>query len=649
MMIKHLPFFFLLFFSIVVRSQSVVINEIDSDTPSTDVMEFIELKTATPNMSLDGYVVVLYNGSNDQSYAAFDLDGYNSDANGLFVLGNSSVSPTPSLIFSNNTLQNGADAVALYQDDASSFPSGTAVTATNLIDAIVYDTSDADDTGLLTGLGKTEQINENENSDKDHQSIQRKADGTYEVKAPTPDALNEGGGVVQTSITISTPKTEYNEGDVIDLTFTASDTLTADLILTYTLENGEFNSGDFTGGLTATIDSGTMSVSMQITLVDDTLHEDIETAIVKFVDLDAQYQAQNDNYPITVYDNDYTTSPWGTPLNPTYGLVSSTAPEGYYDSLDGKSGQGLKDAITAIIADPTTVRAQTYGDIWDILKEADENPENNDQVWLVYTEQGRYKSLQQGSDGGVGKWNREHIYPQSRGGFSDGTSSTADGKDVYMSTDATHLEHAHGDGFNLRPADPTENSTRNNHDYGEDYDGPSGTKGSWRGDVARSLFFDALRYDGLSLVPGNPDDSTVGQLGDLDSLLVWNKRDKPDDYEMHRNNVIYTWQYNRNPFIDLPDLADYVFGDKQDQVWNSSTAVVQSPNLKITYSNPVTRNMYFNQNIKGNLDIYNILGEKLYSSPIDGNKVDLGLLDQGIYLFVLQTGNATLKGKMLKK
>jgi hypothetical protein len=64
-MIKKSLFFLLLLFSIVVRSQTVVINEIDSDTPSNDVLEFIELKTNVPNMSLDGYVVVLYNGSNE--------------------------------------------------------------------------------------------------------------------------------------------------------------------------------------------------------------------------------------------------------------------------------------------------------------------------------------------------------------------------------------------------------------------------------------------------------------------------------------------------------------------------------------------------------------------------------------------------------
>ena len=96
-------------------------------------------------------MVVFYNGSNDQSYAAFDLDGFFTDANGYFTLGNAAV-PGSDLVFAGNLLQNGADAVALYAGDASSFPTGTLVTTTNLQDAVVYGTSDADDPGLLALL-----------------------------------------------------------------------------------------------------------------------------------------------------------------------------------------------------------------------------------------------------------------------------------------------------------------------------------------------------------------------------------------------------------------------------------------------------------------------------------------------------------------
>ena len=96
-------------------------------------------------------------------------------------------------------LQNGADAVALYADDASNFPNGTPVTTTNLLDAIVYDTSDADDAELLVLLNADQpQVDENGGGDKDNQSSQRCPNGsggalntdTYAQFAPTPGDVN---------------------------------------------------------------------------------------------------------------------------------------------------------------------------------------------------------------------------------------------------------------------------------------------------------------------------------------------------------------------------------------------------------------------------------------------------------------------------
>lgn len=176
-----------------VLAQNVVINELDADTESTDVLEFVELY-GDPGASLDGYVLVFYNGNGDVSYAAYDLDGYSLDANGFFLLGNTAVVPTPSIIFPSNGLQNGADGVALYLDDAANFPAGTAVTDVNLVDAVVYGTSDSDATGLLTVLtpGRP-QVDENLNGNKDFESCQRCFDGgvDFYVTTPSPGASND--------------------------------------------------------------------------------------------------------------------------------------------------------------------------------------------------------------------------------------------------------------------------------------------------------------------------------------------------------------------------------------------------------------------------------------------------------------------------
>ncbi len=166
-----------LLLAVVTARADVLINEVDADTESTDVLEFVEL-FGDPLTSLDGLVVVFYNGSGDVVYDAFDLDGFALDGDGFFLLGNAGVVPTPSIIFPSNGLQNGADAVALYAGDAADFPNGTPVTTAGLLDAVVYDTNDADDPGLLVLLDTGQpQLNEDAGGDKDVHANMRCPDG----------------------------------------------------------------------------------------------------------------------------------------------------------------------------------------------------------------------------------------------------------------------------------------------------------------------------------------------------------------------------------------------------------------------------------------------------------------------------------------
>ncbi len=176
-----------------VATPTIVINEIDSDTPGTDTAEFIELfDGGAGNTPLDGLVVVLFNGSNDQSYRTIDLAGHTTNADGYFVIGNSAVGPD--LVIPQNTLQNGADAVALYSGTAADFPNGTAPTSTNLLDAVVYGTGDADDPELLAAFGPTVQFDEDALGDKDTDSIGRDPNGTggfVTLDTPTPGSAND--------------------------------------------------------------------------------------------------------------------------------------------------------------------------------------------------------------------------------------------------------------------------------------------------------------------------------------------------------------------------------------------------------------------------------------------------------------------------
>jgi len=162
----------------------IIISEVDADTPGTDTEEFVELN-GPANASLDGYVIVFINGSGDASYRCEDLDGFTLDANGFFTLG--SLNSADLDLGASNIIQNGADAIALYQVvDCSAVPTCPNGTA-DLTDAIVYDTNDGDDSGLLTCLGETIQFNESENGNSDMESNQWNG-STYVLGTPTPNA-----------------------------------------------------------------------------------------------------------------------------------------------------------------------------------------------------------------------------------------------------------------------------------------------------------------------------------------------------------------------------------------------------------------------------------------------------------------------------
>jgi endonuclease I len=641
----------------------VVINEIDVDMTGSDVKEFIELKSTTPNFSLDGYVLVLYNETNSLSYYAIDLDGYSTDINGIFLSGNTAVSPAPSLVFPNGKIQNGPDVIALYQANATDFPDGTLATSTNLVNAIAYSTAAATATNLMAILGLTVSTNENMNGLATTQSIQRKNDGTYEVKTPTPGMNNDGSGIILNYITVSTSQTNYNEGDVFDFVFTTSQPVTgSDLLFNFTLVNGNFMVNDYTNtNLTVLIPVGQTTASNTCTLFDDITDEGDEELLIDIQSVPTGYVINNDNLILRVYDNDYVVQTFGTPINPTYNIVIPTIPTGYYDSLEGLSGNALKQAVQDIIAAPT-VRLHSYADIWDIIRTADQNPENSNQIWDMYLEIPMAKLDQQTTSSIVGKWNREHIFCQSRGGFEVANGDTADGIGIWNSTSAASVVDGVSDAHHIRAENGQENSSRNNKNYGTVnsstvYAGPSGTQGSWRGDVARALFYMAVRFDGLNVVNGDPSEYLLstsiasGNIGDLATLLVWNHSDPKDDFEMNRNNYIYTWQMNRNPFIDYPLLVDYIFGANFGQPWSSSLSI-QNPieNKFAVYPNPTTDYIIV-AGLEGNskVDIYTITGQMVQSQNFE-NEIQINIdLNTGMYLVKVSNGFQSTTKKIIVK
>ena len=658
MKIKSTLVIIVFFFISVCFSQTVVINELDSDTPSIDDKEFIELLSNIPNFSLDGYVLVFFNGSTigaDSSYLTIDLSGYTTDVNGLLLIGSNAVVPTPQLLIAPNLIQNGPDAVALFTGTAEDFPEGTLATTTNLVDALAYENGSAEAQSLWALLGLSGQVIEGPNNNTD--SIQRFDDGlenpdsiSYLATIPTPRALNDGSGIILNGILTTVSQAQYDEGMAFDITFTSEQNVTSDLNINFSLNNQGFNTSDYTGNTSVIIPSGFNTVSTTITLIDDILDEGDEVLKISISTLPTEYLRLNNNLEIRVVDNDFTMAPFGTPLYPTTGIVASTQPTGYYDSINGLSNTTpttLEQGLQNIIANPAIVRAQTYADVIDILEEADQNPANSNEVWLLYTEQGRAKLDIQTTSNNAGTWNREHTFPRSLAGYNSiDLDEIRDGKDVFWITKADSLRHGNSDAHALRAADGPENSSRNNQHYGQ-YNGPSGTAGSFKGDVARSVLYMQIRYNGLSIENGFP--STQGQMGDLVTLLDWHRNDPPDDFEMNRNNIVYEWQFNRNPFIDMPELVEYIWGNQAGMVWDNSLSVsdFSVETIKI-YPNPINDQLFISgKNNEYNVVIFSSDGRKLQSKTLKNNSPFNLDLATGLYYARISSEGKTETKKFL--
>lgn len=647
-------------------SAQIVINEIDPDTPSTDQKEFIELHSSSPNFSLNGYVLVFYNATSTSpyggtlSYNAIDLDGYVTDINGNFLVGNVLLDPAPGLAMLDATLQNGPDVIALYLGDASSFPLNTPVTSTGLIDAIAYSNNATNQpTALMTALGLTVCVNENSTSNAANHSIQRKIDGTYEVKLPTPGMNNDGSGIPINYMTTTFNAPNYTEGQNLILTFTTTTPVTANTTFTISLNNGNFTTADYTGPTSITLLAGSTSATATLTLIDDVIEEGDEELILFISGLPASIVSSNNSIVRRVADTDFQVANFGTPLAPTYGQVASTAPPGYYASLEGLSGAALKQALQDIIVN-SSVRLHSYADMWDIIRVADTNPLNSGQIWDMYLEIPMSKLDQQNSSSIVGKWNREHIFPQSRGGFVVAEGDFADGIGFWLSTSAAATVDGVSDAHHIRAENGQENSSRNNKNYGTTnsatvYAGPVGTQGSWRGDVARACFYMAVRFNGLNVLNGDPSENNAGNpsgnIGDLATLLSWNISDKSDDYEMSRNNYVQTWQNNRNPFIDYPLLADYIFGANFGQPWFAalSSESFDASEVKV-FPNPASEHIFVSGLLSSSkVEIFSVSGAKVFEKIINQDQMIPIDFETGMYFVKISNEDKQIVKKIIVK
>ncbi len=310
-------------------------------------------------------------------------------------------------------------------------------------------------------------------------------------------------------------------------------------------------------------------------------------------------------------------------------LSEAQIPSGYYNTAEGKTGSALKAALHNIIKGHVTY---SYSNLWDILSQTDEDPNNHNNVILIYSGISRSKTQHGGSQG---DWNREHVWAKSHGNF--GTTPPA-GTDVH----------------HIRPADVHVNSLRGHLDFDNGGSPVPGAPGCYKdndsfeprdavkGDVARMIFYMAVRYEGDN---GEPDLEVVDRVntypnpehGKLSTLLQWNLQDPPDDFERNRNDVIYySYQHNRNPFIDHPEYVA--------SIWGGPNAVTNNPELNVeVYPNPVTTTLTID--CGGNNDYSfslvaitgNVIRDKILNSG--NNKIDVSGLPKGLYFLRIFSRN----------
>ena len=170
------------------------------------------------------------------------------------------------------------------------------------------------------------------------------------------------------------------------------------------------------------------------------------------------------------------------------------------------------------------------------------------------------------------------------------------------------------------------------------------------------IFYMAVRYEGYDSYPDLEVSETILGVSDtsplhgvLSTLLEWHRNDPVDSWEENRNDIIYyNYQNNRNPFIDYPELAEYIWGNQTGSIWNSSLSVAEGNQIALNlYPNPTSNFISISGlTTEVEVEIYDPLGKKVLFEKIERNqnKIDVSQLKPGVYLFkIREFDNITLK------
>ena len=318
-----------------------------------------------------------------------------------------------------------------------------------------------------------------------------------------------------------------------------------------------------------------------------------------------------------------------------YSLVlSAQSAPNYYSNINfDLEGEPMKNALANLITESHDSTVD-YNELWEILSQTDLNPQNSNNVLLIYgwnnTNAEDDDDYDRDKDATCGNgnpctdetWNREHVFPKALDeSGSDDSGPTAD----------PHM---------LRSSDVEMNGLRANRMFSEGNGTASYTIGNdrfypgdnWRGDVARIIMYMYVRY-GEQWNPNLVGDGSNSYHNDMpDIFLEWNAEDPVEQHEINRNNIVRGYQGNRNPFIDNPYLATIIWGGPAgENTWPDTlgTAEFEENTIRV-YPNPTADYVEIaGLSPESRVRVYNSLGQ-LERVQINRGKIHLPY--KGLYL-----------------
>lgn len=324
-------------------------------------------------------------------------------------------------------------------------------------------------------------------------------------------------------------------------------------------------------------------------------------------------------------------------------LVFGAEPTNYYNAAVGYTEAALRTALNSIIKDPSVT---SYNGLWTAYGTTDINPANG-KIWDMYSNCSFTLSVDQ-NRGTTGpectNYNREHSIPQSW--FNEASPMVSDAFHVY-------------------PTDSKVNGIRSNYPFGEvgsastttgngsklgssNFPSFSGTVfepiNEYKGDFARTYFYMATCYAGKceSWSGGVFGNQNLGLTAyGKDIFLKWHRQDPVSTKETNRNNAVYGIQKNRNPFIDHPELAEYIWGNKKGTPW-SLTSGIDELKVEFTLSpNPAKDILNISTDEQSiSCSVFNLNGQLLLQQTLNNSQVlSVATLNNGMYLLQVQSGS----------